>query len=77
MRNFSSCRTGKRQYLNAEAAQRALDLLVQRWRLGTIADPCFARRGYLCPECGQYHLTKQPARRYNPTDVHAKGLPGA
>lgn len=73
---YSTCPTGKRQYGDAQAAQRALDLLVERWRNGTIADPCFARRGYECPDCGQYHLTKKAAWRHNPTDVHAHGLPG-
>jgi hypothetical protein len=68
--SFSSCPSGKRQYPDARAAKAALDRLMERWRLGTIADPCFAKRGYLCPDCDQYHLTKLDARRYNPTDVH-------
>jgi hypothetical protein len=68
--SFSSCPTGKRQYADVRAAKRALDLLMERWTNGTIADPCFAKRGYLCPDCDQYHLTKKDAWRYNATDVH-------
>ena len=68
---MSTCRTGKRQYRDAFEAQDALALLVKRWSDGTILDPCFAKRAYKCPDCGCYHLTKQTARRFNPTDVHA------
>ena len=60
----------KRGYPDAFAAQEALSRLVQRWLDGTIQDPCVAQRAYKCPDCGSYHLTKQPARRFNPTDVH-------
>lgn len=60
----------KRGYRNAEEAQRTLNRLAQRWQDGTLEDPCFARRAYICPDCGNYHLTKQAARRFNPTDVH-------
>lgn len=57
----------------ADEAQRTLDKLVMRWRTGTLKDPCFARRAYKCPDCGWYHLTKQDARRPNPTDLFATG----
>lgn len=62
----------KRQY-TASTAQITLDRLVQRWKDGTLQDPCYARRAYLCPSCGHYHLTKQDARRFNPTDVFPTG----
>lgn len=62
----------KNQYGRVEA-QEALDRLVRRWRTGTLKDPCFARRAYVCPDCGYYHLTKQDARRFNPTDLFPTG----
>lgn len=55
---------------SAESAQKALDRIVQRWNDGTIEDPCFAKRAYLC-ECGAYHLTKKDARYFQPTDLFA------
>lgn len=64
----------KRSYPDAATAKRVLDRLVQRWNDGTIEDPCFAKRAYQCPDCGSYHLTKQDARRFNPTDVYAEGF---
>lgn len=63
------CRTGKREYADATEAVRVLNRLQVRWNDGTILDPCFAKRAYRCPDCGFYHLTKQDARSYNPTDV--------
>lgn len=69
MRNFSNCVTGKRQYEDGPTATAVLNRMVERWNNGTIEDPCFAQRAYRCPDCGYYHLTKQPARRPNPTDV--------
>lgn len=66
---FSNCTTGKRQYSSAAEAQSTLDRLIRRWNDGTIADPCFAKRAYKCPFCGDYHLTKKDAHRFNPTDV--------
>jgi hypothetical protein len=71
------CPTGKRQYRDAKEALITLERLIRRWMDGTLADPCFARRAYLCPDCGHYHLTKQPARRPNPTDVHVTLPPKA
>lgn len=64
-----SCPTNKRRYTRTEAIA-ALDLIVKRWNTGTILDPCFAKRGYLCP-CGAYHLSKQDPRFKNPSDVFA------
>ena len=66
---FSDCPSGKRQYRDARDAQETLDRMVRRWNDGTIQDPCFAQRGYPCPDCGKYHLSKQPARHFNPRDV--------
>jgi len=65
-----NCRSGKRQYRTAADAKEALDRLIRRWMDGSLADPCFAKRAYRCPDCDQYHLTKQDGRG-NPTDVHA------
>lgn len=64
-----NCPTGKRRYTRTEAVA-ALDLIVERWNTGTILDPCFAKRGYLCP-CGAYHLSKQDPRQFQATDVFA------
>ncbi len=74
MSHFSDCRSGKRQYKDAAEAKLVLDRLVRRWRDGSIQDPCFAKRGYHCPDCGFYHLSKQDARRFQPTDVYAEGF---
>lgn len=59
----------KRAYPDAAAAQDALNLAAQRWENGETIDPCFVTRGYLCPECDTYHLTKTVGRG-TPTDVH-------
>lgn len=67
--SFSTCQTNKRQYGTARTAQNILDNLIRRWNTGEIQDPCFARRAYVCPFCGQYHLTKMDANRPNPSDV--------
>lgn len=68
--SFSSCRTGKRQYTDGREAIAVLDRMVERWNNGTIEDPCFAQRAYECGACGFYHLTKQPAKFFHPTDVY-------
>lgn len=61
-------------YRSPQAAQGALDTLEQRIADGTIEDPCRAIRAYLCPSCDNWHLSKLPAKKFQPTDVYASSV---
>jgi hypothetical protein len=67
----------KLRYSTPAAAQHALDVLEQRIADGTIEDPCRAIRGYLCPDCDNWHLSKLGAKKFQATDVYATSVRGS
>lgn len=53
------CPSGKRAYPTEAAADQALSAIWSRpWPGGRPLE----RRPYQCPDCGRWHLTKQPPR---------------